>query len=99
VPEVVWSDRAELDLEEIAFYVGVEQQNPTAADKLLDDLRCRAEAYGHQPGMGTLHDEFTSSGAIRSFRVKSYLAFYRETPQGIYVLRVFHGRRDYRSLF
>lgn len=45
--------------------------------------------------MGTLHDEFTSAAPIRSFRVKSYLAFYRETPQGIYVLRVLHGRRVY----
>ena len=102
MPEVVWSQRAESDIEQIALYIGVENGNPSAADRLLDELRDRAEAYARQPAMGTLHDDFRSfagRGVVRSFRVKNYLAFYRETPRGIYVLRVLHGRRDYRSLF
>jgi toxin ParE1/3/4 len=101
VPEVVWSERAESDIEQIALYIGVVNGNPSAADRLLDELRGRAEAYPRQPAMGALHDDFKSlagRGIVRSFRVKNYLDFYRETPQGIYVLRVLHGRRDYRSL-
>ncbi len=102
MPNVDWSQQALADLEEIAVYIGVENRNPQAADRLLDQFRERADAYSRPSGMGTLHDDLESPpviGLIRSFRVKTYLAFYRETPNGIFVLRVLHGRRDYRTFF
>jgi plasmid stabilization system protein ParE len=52
--------------------------------------------------MGPLHEEIEVVGegeCVRSFRVHSYLAFYQEDEAGILILRVLHGRRDYRSLF
>ncbi len=99
---VEWSRRAEFDLEEIALFIGVERRNPKAADRLLDDLRDKADACARQPGMGTLHPEIDVPGLlgpVRSFRVKSYVGFYHETAAGILVLRVVHGMRDYASLF
>jgi toxin ParE1/3/4 len=97
---VGWSPRARKDLSEIYDFIGVQRESPDAARRLVESIRKKAEAYGRQPSMGTLHTDIDSAQKnIRSFRVKSYLAFYRETPQGIYVLRILHGRRDYRSLF
>lgn len=100
--EVARADPAETDLEEIAFFIGVERGSPKAADRLLDAFRKKAEAYGRQPGMGTLHEELRSpvgAGPMRSFRVKSYVAFSVEIGSSILVLRVVHGSRNFPSLF
>jgi toxin ParE1/3/4 len=99
--DVDWSPRARKDLSEIYDFIGVQRESPVAAKRLIESIRKKAEAYASQPSMGTLHSDIEIDfvgASVRSFRVKSYLAFYRETPLGIYVLRVLHGRRDYRSL-
>lgn len=101
-PEVRWSEPAEEDLRDIFHYIGIERQSIDAARRLVRSIRDKAEAYARQPGMGTLHEEIEipgEAGPVRSFCVKSYLAFYLETPSSIFVLRVIHGRRDFPSLF
>ena len=101
-PQVEWSPRAERDLRDIYDFIGTRRESPQAARRLIESIRRKAEAYARQPGMGTLHEEIEipgEAGPVRSFRMKNYLAFYLETPNGIFVLRVIHGRRDYPSLF
>jgi toxin ParE1/3/4 len=102
ISRVEWSREARRDLLDIYEFIAVQRREAEAARRLIRSIRRKAEAYGRQPGMGTLHEEIDlpgEAGPARSFRVKSHIAIYRETPTGIIVLRVVHGRRDLPSLF
>lgn len=97
-----WSRDARRDLLDIYEFIATERQERAAARRLIHAIREKADAYARQPGMGTIHDEVEIPGVggpVRSFRVKTYLAYYLELPDGILVLRVAHGRRDSASLF
>lgn len=99
---VHWLDQAEDDLNDLYRYIGVEQHQISAAYRLIESIREKAASYARQPGMGTLHEEIEIpgiGGPIRSFRVKSYMAFYQEIDSGILVLRVVDGRRERGGLF
>ena len=103
MPRADWTKRAARELDDLYDYIGVSRKSRQAAQRLIVSIRDKAEAYARQPGIGTLHDEFEPpagfAGAVRSFRVKSDLGFYVEQPDGIIVLRVIDGRRDYGQLF
>jgi toxin ParE1/3/4 len=70
-------------------------------------FRAEAEAaftrLAGMPGMGTRYEaENPAFEGLRFFplasRFKSYLVFYRPTPDGIEVARVLHGARDIQSI-
>ncbi|HWS65126.1 MAG TPA: type II toxin-antitoxin system RelE/ParE family toxin [Steroidobacteraceae bacterium] len=82
--------RAEQDLEEIWFYVAVD--NVGAADALLDELENSVRLLATQPKMGRAREELASE--LRSFPVRRYVVFYRPLVDGIEVVRVLHGARD-----
>jgi toxin ParE1/3/4 len=94
---LLWDQAAATDLEEIWFYIAVENAQPEAGDRLIRAIREKAESYARQPGMGTLHPELSPD--IRSFRVGNYVAFYLPLSDGIIVLRVLHGAQDYPRFF
>lgn len=89
---------AEDDLAAIARYLGVEKQNPEAADRLLEEFHKKCDSYAHQPYMGDLRSDLGED--FRSFTFKrNYVAIYRPLDDGIDVLRVFHGAQDYSREF
>ena len=94
---LLWDDAAEIDLDKTWDYIGREQQNAIAADRLITSLLEKAQLYSEQPMMGTLHEEL--GAGVRSFSVGNYVALYQPIEDGILVLRVFHGAQDYPSLF
>jgi toxin ParE1/3/4 len=70
-------------------------------------FRTEAEAaltrLASSPGMGTRYEaENPALAGLRFFpltsRFKSYVVFYRPTPEGIEVARVLHGARDIQSI-
>ena len=93
--EVLLSDLAEEDLIEI--WVFVAQDNAQAADRLIDQIHGRCKFLAGSPGAG--RQRLDLGLHIRSFVVGKYVIFYRETPNGIEVARVLHGRRDIQSHF
>jgi toxin ParE1/3/4 len=95
VSEVVLSELAEADLTDI--WVFVAQDNPEAADRLIDQIYEKCQFLAGSPNAGRQRAELGLS--IRSFAVGNYLIFYREGATGIEVARVLHGRRDIPSLF
>jgi toxin ParE1/3/4 len=95
VSEVVLSELAEADLADA--WVFIAQDNAQAADRLLDQSYEKCEFLAGSPKAGRQRPEVDPS--IRSFAVGSYVIFYRESPTGIEVARVLHGRRDIPSLF
>ena len=96
--KVIRTSTAKADLRGIAEYIGIEQQSPKAAEKFLHEIQERFVAYAHQPDMGDPQPELGED--LRSFAFKrNYVVIYRPLDNGIEVIRVIHGARDYPSLF
>ncbi len=89
--------QAEADLDDIWSYIGIEQQNPTAADSVLSALHARFSLLATQPLMGVSREEYGEN--LRSFVSDNYLIFYRPIDDGIEVARVIRGSRDIDTIF
>ena len=95
---VVNDAQAIADLLEIHHFIGVERESPAAADRFLDELLQKLELYSESPLIGLARPDLAEE--VRSFTFKrTYVVIYRPLADGIDVLRVFHGKRDYPSLF
>lgn len=67
------------------------------ADKLLDRIYEKSEAYGRQPSMGSLHEDLPEG--YRFFVHKRYVIVYEELEDGIVVQLVVDSARDWTRLF
>lgn len=75
----------------------IAEDNPPAADRWLDAVDSRCKLLAQMPGLGRLRPDLAPE--LRSFVVGNHVIFYRETHDGIEVIRVLHGARDLPSLF
>ena len=82
--------QAEENLIEIWIYIA--QDNPRAADRVLDDIEQRFHALADNPLMGRLRPDIAPE--FRYFAVGNYLILYRTVEDGIQIVRVIHGARD-----
>ena len=89
------SDRATSDLDEIWLYIA--QDNPDAADKFIGELASRFPKLASMPQMGRLREEL--SPGLRSFPIGRHIIFYRPNKDGVEIVRVLHGARDFPPLF
>lgn len=62
--------------------------------KYLDQMAARMPALAVEPGMGAPRDDLREG--YRSFRQGRHLIFYRQSGDGILVVRVLHVRMDVR---
>jgi len=93
--------QARIDLLEYFIYIG--ERNLDAAERFLVAAEEACRKLSEMPGMGRLR-EFAQPelAGIRSWPIggfENYLIFYRETSEGVDVLRVIHGARDIDRLF
>lgn len=95
MPVLQRTAQAEQDLIEIWTYIA--QDNPTAADRVLDDIEQRFHGLADNPLMGRLRPDIAPE--LRYFTVGKYLILYRTMPRGIQIVRVIHGARDLPHLF
>lgn len=95
------SKRAELDIEEIALYLALD--NPTAEAMFREALNSSFELLSTMPDMGSMRDFHNPRFSLmRMFPVKkfdNYLIFYQSTKEGLLIVRVLHGARDIAALF
>ena len=89
------SSRAEIDLMEIWGYIA--QDDPLAADHQLDRIDAACAMLAENPRGGP-HREDLARG-LRFYPVDNYLLFYTIREDGITVVRVLHGARDYPREF
>jgi len=89
------SDRATADLDEIWLYIA--QNNPDAADKFIGELTSRFPKLASMPKMARLREEL--SPGLRSLPVGRYIVFYRQNEDGVEIIRVLHGARNFPPLF
>ncbi|HRX81233.1 MAG TPA: type II toxin-antitoxin system RelE/ParE family toxin [Pirellulaceae bacterium] len=92
---VVKTPAAEVDLCDVWLHVA--DDSPTIADQFLDLLGAKCELLAKHSLLGESHPAF--GDRIRCFPVASYVIVYRPIDDGIELVRVLHGRRDFESLF
>jgi toxin ParE1/3/4 len=93
---VVKRPLAEHDLEEIWWYIA--QDNPDAADRLLDKIEECCRTLAEFPHMGLSREELHPG--LRSLPVGKYLIFYLPMAVGgIEIVRVLSGLRDVAAFF
>ncbi|MFT5466284.1 MAG: plasmid stabilization system protein ParE [Verrucomicrobiales bacterium] len=100
--EISRSSRAELDLVEIAEYLG--KRNPDAAIRVLDSIEATFHRLAEQPDLGT-HPTYlnrTEDGNVRmkpDLKFPIYLIFFEIIGDYAYIHRVIHARRDLPVVF
>jgi toxin ParE1/3/4 len=85
------------DLDGIYDYIGRTRRSPQAADRTIDRIHQSCQVYASQPGMGEARPDLGEN--VRIFVVGSHVVIYRPLDDGIRVLRVFEGHRNYPALF
>lgn len=89
MPQFRKTAQAENDLIEI--WLTIAQDNPAAADRLLDSIEEKGKLIAAHPQLGQARPDIAEE--YRHFPVESYLMLYREQADGIELVRVVHGRR------
>lgn len=82
------------DLTEIIDIIRVD--SPTAARRVLDELRSAVQRLSRFPKIGHLREDLTSE-PLRFWPVYSYLIVYRLT-EPVEIVRILHGARDVARL-
>ncbi|HTS47068.1 MAG TPA: type II toxin-antitoxin system RelE/ParE family toxin [Bryobacteraceae bacterium] len=91
------SPRAEIDLDEIWYYVAKESSSIEIANHLIDTITDRFFMLSGFPYIGRSREEL--GPGCRSVAVGEYVIVYCVENGDILVLRVVHGRRDFEMLF
>jgi toxin ParE1/3/4 len=87
---------ARRDIRQIWSYIS--DRNPRAAAKLVRQIVEAVEKLATTPAIGRSRSD-VSDPRTRFFRVRSYLIAYRFDEESLFVLRVLHGRRDFKAIF
>jgi plasmid stabilization system protein ParE len=88
---------AEEDFTEIINYLsGV---SPKAANEIADKIESNLSLLSANPFMGRIpKDEDIKNLNYRYIVVDNYIIFYTVKGKTVYIHRIFHGARDYKSL-
>jgi len=97
MPRLLFDQDAKSDLRKIVHYIGVEQFRPDTARDVAAKIYRECKRYARNPSMGQSRDDILPG--LRLFVVRPYVVFYYPVDDGIRVLRVIHGARDYPALF
>jgi toxin ParE1/3/4 len=89
------SSRAEIDLIEIWGFIA--KDDPLAADRQLDRIDTACAMLATNPQGGPSREDLARG--LRFYPAGNYLIFYTAGDDGIAVVRVLHGARDYRYEF
>jgi toxin ParE1/3/4 len=95
VPLLRISPRAGADLIEIWSYIA--DDSVANADAFIDRLYETLQVLGRQPGSGRRREELAPG--MQSFPYGRYVIFYRAATDGIEIVRILHGARDFESIF
>ncbi len=85
------SDAAQSDLDDIWCYIG--SLDVRAADHWLDEVERRFKILARQPEAGQARPDLARD--LRFLPVGNYLVFHRPLENGVEIVRVIHGARDY----
>jgi len=92
----VWTPLAELELEDILFYIRVVDERPEIARRIGEEIRDCADRQAHPRLPGHTHPNAPEGWLYIKF--KRWLIFYQPCPDGIEVMRVVDAVRDLPTL-
>lgn len=93
--QILLTLQADEDLEQIWAYIA--QDNVTAADRLTDQFHETFDLLASTPDLGIPQFQYRDNLHCKPV-AKRYLVFYEPLDDGIRVLRVLHGARDWPQL-
>jgi toxin ParE1/3/4 len=100
MPRSIVRPEADLDVDEIADYIG--QRNPSAGRRFILAAKRDFDFLARFPRAGTLRGHVSRNlQGLRSWPIKgfrNYLIFYQPIEDGVDVIRVLHGARDVDSI-
>ena len=97
MPRAIRTEAAEQDLSEIAWYIAVHEARPTVAFKIIDEIIAKCDLHAENPLLGTPKPEFGEK--YRVFSHKRWVIIFRPIHEGIEVMRIVDGSREYSRLF
>ena len=95
MPGIRRTAQAEADLIDLWLYIA--QDNPSAADRLLDEIENKCSLLAANPQLGPARPDIAAD--CRYSPVGRYLILYRLIPEGIEIVRVVQGSRRLEDLF
>jgi plasmid stabilization system protein ParE len=88
---VLYTPSAETDLLDAWLFIA--EEDPIAADRMLDTIDCEANTLSSQPRMGRARPELGEG--VRSWPTATpYILFYTSEGEDLIVLRVLHHARE-----
>ena len=96
-----WTLPGRKDLKEIGRYVGSKEHRPSIASEILREIKAKCDEYSQAFARGSvLGSDASSLGErCRVFSYKRWVIVFEPVDNGIEVLRVLDGSRDYPRLF
>jgi toxin ParE1/3/4 len=94
---VLWTPESRCDIKDIARYLAHEQHRRQAAQRFVQELDRKSRLYATQPLMGTARPELGEE--YRCFTHQRWVVIYRPLDDGILILRVVDGARDFGGIF
>jgi plasmid stabilization system protein ParE len=88
----VWTPLAEIELEDILFYIRVADGRPETARRIGQEIQDRVEQQAAHSGSG--HQHKAAPEGWLYFQHKRWLIFYQPHPKGIEVMRIVDAARD-----
>ena len=99
--KILKRERAKRDIIELAAHIA--HDNLEAAERFITAVETAFRLLAHTPGAGALRGSLDPALAnLRMWPVRGFekhLIFYRETPDGLEIIRVLHAARDIEALF
>ncbi|TCL74179.1 plasmid stabilization system protein ParE [Hydrogenispora ethanolica] len=99
--ELIVSELAHQDLDNIVSYIAIQLVNPTAAGDFLDEV---AKCYGYLKSNPMMYakcqDKRLEEKGYRKALIKNYVLVYKinETSKTVSILRFFYSAQDYVKL-
>lgn len=97
MPQAIRTQAAQQDLDEIAWYIAVQESRPRVAYQVIDEIIAKCELLASNPSLGTAKPLLGDN--YRIFSHKRWVIIFRPIDDGIEVLRIVDGARDYNRLF
>jgi toxin ParE1/3/4 len=94
VPKVHFTHRAREDLLDIWLYI--DAQNSHVADQVYDRIEKSCQLLRDHPQLGPARPEIAEDARV--LVIERWIALYRLTDDGVQVVRIIDGARDFTKL-
>lgn len=92
-----WRMDAQARSDLLDIYAHIADNNPRAADSLVDLFHEKFLLLAKYPLLGQIRPELFPE--LRSFSVKNYVIFYLPYENGVRIARIIHATRDIDAIF